>query len=214
MISIASAASGATLTPGDMNASRLSVDSFAMRIMSPDAFDSQPRPFGLGQERPGARQFYQHRNSSRLSVVDVVGERQDFKLQKVDPFFTDSSGDYYREFEQKLANLTAKNSDTDLCIEDFLKESEKEWFKDFRNAKLGRSRSPSRARSPVRSLLVKKNRASRVSLDVTSLAPSDEDLPDDGGHRGPDRDDEFLLGAGYKPPKGLKKLVTSHAPEK
>ena len=209
-----SVASFTTLTPNDPSHNRLSVDTFAMRMMSADGSETRPQAFGLNnpQARPGASQIYQNRNSSRLSVIDVVGDRHDFKLQKVDPFFTDSTGEYYKTFEQKLGALTAKNSDTDLCIEDYLKSSEKEWFTAFRNAKLGRSRSPSRAPSPApgAGLLVKKNRQSQASVvSVNSLAPSDEDDNDIlGGRDEDDRDDEFLLGTGYKPPKGLKKFLS------
>jgi len=197
-----SVTSVATLAINDPNASRLSVDSFAMRIMTPDASDTRPHQFGIynAQARPNAMQIYQDRSraSSRLSVIDVVGDRHDFKLQKVDPFFTDSTGEYYNDFEQKLADLNAKNSETDLCIDDYLKDSEKKWAKDFRDAKLGRARSPSADR-----------RKSRVTsmASMQSLNPSDDE--GDYEHpRGPDRDDEFLLGDGYKPPTGLKKLLS------
>jgi alpha-1,3-glucan synthase len=210
-----SVSSLATITPGNEPGNRLSVDTFAMRMMSADPSETRPQAFALNsnpQARPNARQLYQNRNSSRLSVIDVVGDRQDFKLQKVDPFFTDSTGDYYKQFESRLEGLTAKNSDTDLCIDDFLKQSEKQWFKEFRDAKLGRSRSPSRTREGG-GLLVKKNRSgSRVAsmVSVNSLAPSEDD--DDDHHRQDgqppdDRDDEFLLGTGYKAPRGLKKLL-------
>ncbi|KAK3695819.1 putative cell wall alpha-1, 3-glucan synthase [Podospora appendiculata] len=212
-----SVSSLATIVANDPNqaGSRLSVDTLAMRMMSPDGSETRPGAFGLPnpQARPGASAMYQNRNrnSSRLSVVDVVGERHDFKLQKVDPFFTDANGEYYKEFEQKLQNLTAKNSDTELCIEDYLKESEKTWFKEFREAKLGRSRDVSRERSPAPSLLVKKNRQSRVSsvASVNSIAPSDEEDNDEHDRQQEsNRDDEFLLGDGYKPPTGLKKLLS------
>ena len=206
--SITSLATIAANDPGN----RSSIDTFAMRIMSPDSSETRAGNFSLPgnpQARPGASTIYRNRNSSRLSVIDVVGDRNDFKLQKVDPFFTDSTGDYYRDFTQKLSGLTAKNSETDLCIEDYLKESEKTWFKEFRDAKLGRgrSRSPSRARSPS-GLMVKKNRGSRVAsvVSINSIAPSDEEDNDDRQPEGPDRDDQFLLGDGYKPPKGRSPL--------
>jgi len=195
----------ATLAINDPNASRLSVDTFAMRIMSPDQSDTQPHQFGIygAQPRPNANQIYMDRSraSSRLSVIDVVGDRHDFKLQKVDPFFTDSTGEYYNTFEQKLADLNAKNSDTDLCIDDYLKESEKQWAKDFRDAKLGRARSPDPASN---------KRKSRVTsmMSVQSISPSDDENDDYHQPSGPDRDDEFLLGDGYKPPTGLKKLLS------
>jgi alpha-1,3-glucan synthase len=35
-------------------------------------------------------------SASVLSLNSVVGDKKDFKLQKVDPFFTDSTGEYYK----------------------------------------------------------------------------------------------------------------------
>ncbi|KAJ9131638.1 Cell wall alpha-1,3-glucan synthase mok13 [Pleurostoma richardsiae] len=192
---------------GGQAGNRESVDTFAWRIMAPDGASRPPSTFGLNVPagaRGGGSSLYSNRNSSRLSVIDVVGDRTDYKLQKVDPFFTDSTGEYYKTFESRLAGLTAKNSDTDLCIEEFLTKSEKEWFARFRDAKLGRSRSPSR--SPAPSLLRKKRHSRAVS--VTSLTPSEEGSSDEVNVvREMERDDEFLLGTGYKPPKGLKKLL-------
>ncbi|KAJ4412539.1 hypothetical protein N0V85_003674 [Neurospora sp. IMI 360204] len=205
---------------GQKAGDRGSVDTFAMRMMSPDGSETRPQAFGLlnPQARPGASGLYQarNRNSSRLSVIDVVGDRQDFRLQKVDPFFTDANGQYYREFESKLNGLTAKNSETELCIEDYLKESEKEWFKQFRNAKLGRSRSPSRSRSPMPGLKIKKTRHASIA-SVQSISPSEdgslsnEERNNNNNNNegvGHHRDDQFLLGEGYRPPTGLKKLLS------
>ena len=202
-----SVSSLATIAANDPNQSQLSVDSFAMRIMSPDGSETRPHPFGLYSARPGIYQD-RSRNSSRLSVVDVVGDRHDLKLQKVDPFFTDSTGEYYQEFEQKLLGLTPKNSDTELCIDDFLKKSEKKWFQEFRDAKLGRNRSPSRTRSPAPSLMAAKKKSRVVSaVSVQTISPSDDE-GDDDQQQGTHRDDEFLLGEGYKPPTGLKKFLS------
>ncbi|KAK9563021.1 Cell wall alpha-1,3-glucan synthase ags1 [Aspergillus fumigatus] len=95
---------------------------------------------------PPTRPFLEPGNrlssASVLSVDSVVGDKKDFKLQKVDPFFTDSHGEYARLFEKSLENLNAANSETQLCIEEFLVKSEKEWFDKFRDAKLGRLNSP------------------------------------------------------------------------
>ncbi|KAJ4081994.1 hypothetical protein NW760_004945 [Fusarium oxysporum] len=194
-----SVSSLATITnePG----SRLGVDTFAMHMMSPDESETRPQAFGLHspQSPPDASLNFQHDDqwrSSRLSVENVIGERNDLKLQIVQPFFTDVTGEYYKAFEQKLVGLTSKNSDTDLCIEDYLKESEKEWFKHFHNAKLGRSRSPSRTRSPA------------PSMSGETLAPLDDDMQHGEWQNRPDSDDEFLLGTGYKPPKGFKKWLS------
>jgi alpha-1,3-glucan synthase len=181
---------------------RESVDAFAFRMMAPDS--TAQSNLGTNSDRlTVGHGFTNHSNSSHLSVVDVVGQRTDYKLQKVDPFFNDSTGEYYREFEQKLAGLSVKNSENELCIEEYLKKSEREWFKRFKDAKLGRSRSPSASPLPNR---LHRPRHSR-SVSYNSIAPSDEDDADEFDARisNPDRDDEFLLGTGFKPPKGLKK---------
>ncbi|KAI3398107.1 hypothetical protein diail_9860 [Diaporthe ilicicola] len=180
---------------------RDSVDTFAFRIMAPDS-TAQSQLTAIPSSSAVSRGLKNRHSSSRLSVIDVVGERTDYKLQKVDPFFNDSTGEYYRDYEQKLAGLSVKNSETNLCIEEYLTKSEREWFKRFKEAKLGRSRSPSASPSP-------RNGQSRT-VSYNSISPSDEDEVGDEDYMrnsDPDRDDEFLLGSGYKPPKGLKKLL-------
>ncbi|KAL4860332.1 hypothetical protein BDV12DRAFT_205194 [Aspergillus spectabilis] len=55
------------------------------------------------------------RKSDRdLSLDSIVGGKKDFNLQKVDPFFTDSNGEYYRHFEQQLEKLNGSNSESQL----------------------------------------------------------------------------------------------------
>lgn len=172
---------------------RDSTDSFANRIMAPDSTATLMPPL----LRPGLTTH--HRNSSLLSVNEVVGSRTDYKLQKVDPFFNDSTGEYYRAFEEKLAGLTAKNSENEMCIEEYLVESERDWSKRFRNAKLGRSRSPGARRSM-------NGRGHSRNSSYNSLAPSEVGSEDRVEIEGEDfGDDEFLLGKTYKPPTGLKK---------
>ncbi|KAK5172317.1 Cell wall alpha-1,3-glucan synthase ags1 [Saxophila tyrrhenica] len=141
------------------------------------------------------------RNRSTLSLQLVVGERTDFKLQKVDPFFTDSTGLFYREFEEKLKALNSKNSESsDYIIEEFLVKSEKDWFNTFRNAKLGRL----------------KNHGSSTNLRTYSQPPStlasrrnsfEMHGSDEMSHHSEDAGDEFLLGADYKPPTGMRKWM-------
>jgi alpha-1,3-glucan synthase len=158
-----------------------------------------------------------NRNSSLLSLPDVVGDRQDLKLQQVDQFFNDTSGEYMAEFDEMLENLSAQNSANDLCIETFLKKSEKEWFSRYRDAKLGRHRDSSRTRSPAPSRpssrngegrnesVVSRGRQRHRSLTPSGLAMSVfETSPPPMGHA---VDDEFLLGDGYQAPTGLKKYV-------
>lgn len=200
-----------------------SYDSFAMRAQNDGNFPTSPSfapsshdsIAGLPLPQPS---FYQqgNRNSSQLSLSDVVGERHDMKLQKVDLSFNDSNGEFLAEFEQKLANITAKNSHTELCIEEFLKKSEKEWFKRYREAKLGLStRDMSRTRSPSgrrpqsqdgkgrdSSIVSRGRQRHRSATPHSNITYESTEM---GSPRGPDVDDEFLLGDGYKAPTGLRK---------
>lgn len=138
-----------------------------------------------------------------LSVDLVVGEKTDFNLQKVDPFFTDSTGMYYHEFEKKLETLDGKNSETANCIEKFLVESEKSWFNDFRNAKLGRLKNypyAHSARSSLRSAPASESNLALGRVDAFEMQ-SDEERDSISV------EDEFLLGKDYKPPTGVRKWM-------
>jgi alpha-1,3-glucan synthase len=136
-------------------------------------------------------------SSSRLSALSldtVVGNKTDFNLQKVDPFFTDSNGAFTAQFTAKLATLDANNSE-DTCIEEFLVKSEKKWFDEFRNAKLGRhSRTVSRQSS------FQRERGDR------SAAPSISRFSDAGDETDTNSDDmdQFMLGKDYVPPTGAQ----------
>ncbi|KAF2804995.1 alpha-1,3-glucan synthase Ags2 [Mytilinidion resinicola] len=132
-------------------------------------------------------------SASPLSVDSVVGERQDFKLQKVDPFFTDSTGEYYNAFSSRLEKLNGKNSESELCIEEFLVKSEKRWFGRFREAKL---------RGSVYVHPVSAHLESSVSLPGSSAPPTPSVMSEESFN------DEFLLGRDYKPPTGLKKYLS------
>ncbi|EAW12377.1 alpha-1,3-glucan synthase Ags1 [Aspergillus clavatus NRRL 1] len=153
---------------------------------------------------PPSRPFLEPGNrmssASVLSVDSIVGDKKDFKLQKVDPFFTDSHGEYSRSFEKSLEVLSGSNSESQLCIEEFLVKSEKEWFDKFRDAKLGRLNSPApsvfrgkRGPSPVDSYFGD-DASSRMSPDNDERSQEEED-------------DEFLLGKDYVPPTGLRKWM-------
>lgn len=176
---------------------------------------SFPRPMGLGMHDNASR-------SSMLSVDEVVGERHDFKLQQVDPFFTDKDGDFYAAFEKSLGDLDSHNSIADLCIEDFLVKSEKEWFDMFRDAKLGRgrgrsaspsSRPGSRDRSRSRSMLgvfgggggnrrvSRLRNASQLSIEVPSGGTTPDNTSADPFN------EQFELPDNYVPPEGLKKYL-------
>jgi alpha-1,3-glucan synthase len=144
-------------------------------------------PSPLFAQSPSAR-------SSVLSLDAIVGDKKDFKLQKVDPFFTDSTSEFYNAFESKLGGLSGKNSETELCIEEYLIKSEKSWFDRFRDARLGRSAAGSRAASPMMSGNISSARSSFSRDNRSSGALIAEK-------------DEFLLGDDYIPPTGLKKYL-------
>ncbi|KAL3424556.1 glycosyl transferase group 1 [Phlyctema vagabunda] len=148
----------------------------------------------LPQKRPGGR----NRNSSVLSLVEVTGDRKDYSLQKVDPTFNDTNGKYYNAFEGLLQQkLDGKTSETDLCIEEYLVDSEKEWFKKYREAKLTKSREPSPNPSARRT-------SSRYSIPYgsPSIANSEENVS-----IAPSVEDEFLLGENFKRDSFLKRVM-------
>lgn len=91
-----------------------------------------PRPLLQGSEIRAAS-----RSRPALAGETVVGAREDYQLQQVDPFFTDPSGEYQQDFERKLQTLSGNNSESKLCIQEFLMKSEKSFFSDYRNKKLG-----------------------------------------------------------------------------
>ncbi|KIV91342.1 hypothetical protein, variant [Exophiala mesophila] len=133
---------------------------------------------------------------SVLSINSIVGEKTDFNLQKVDPFFTDSNGEFARNFEKKLDSLNGNNSETTNCIEEFLVKSEKSWFTTFRDAKLGRNYyTPS----------VHESR--NVSGTPSIIGQRSESGSDSQDHEYDSIADEFLLGKDYVPPSGIRKWM-------
>jgi len=162
-------------------------------LVDQDPFGDLPAP-----TPPFASAYSSHRNSM-VSLQDVVGDRSDLKLQKVDATFNDSTGEYYSKFEGYLDDLNMENSQGALCISSFLKHSEKEWFGRYRNAKLG-LQSPSSTVPPTPD-----NRSESIAEpaggDTRSLPATDKNSPVVF------IEDEFLLGADYRPPTGLKKYA-------
>lgn len=145
-----------------------------------------PRALGEGSNRISS-------TPSMLSISSIVGEKTDFKLQKVDPFFTDSSGEFSRAFEKKLETLNGGNSESTTCIEEFLVKSEKTWFTSFRDAKLGRHHYTPSAQE------------SRVTSAAPSIYGGYSEHDSEGQEHDPNNlADEFLLGKDYKPPTGVR----------
>ncbi|KAL8689434.1 MAG: hypothetical protein Q9218_004894 [Villophora microphyllina] len=186
-------------------------------IRSPDLASTPPTPLSPSLNAtandallpPNAAFSQQHRRSasgaSILSVDTVVGDKKDYKLQKVDPFFTDSTGEYYKAFDEKLKDLDGKTSEGQLCIEDYLVKSERKWFNKFRDARLGRTPGHSRIASPAPSIFKKSRPPSPTGSIFHGEAAFDK--PESEESRELSDDDEYLLGNDYKPPTGLRKYM-------
>lgn len=122
------------------------------------------------------------------SFETVLQGKKDYKLQKAEPFFTDATGYYYNDFNTKLHGLNAKSSEGPLCIENYLVQSEKEWFNRLWVNKMGKSNG---------------------SIPAFFNLPTWGDVPAsprytkslEGGNQ-----DQFPLQNGYRPPTGLKKV--------
>jgi alpha-1,3-glucan synthase len=76
-------------------------------------------------------------NGSHLSLASVLSGRSDFALSKVEDLFTDADGKYFKQFSSELSKMDAKTSKDELCIEEFIFRSEKEWATSVRSKKLG-----------------------------------------------------------------------------
>jgi alpha-1,3-glucan synthase len=129
-------------------------------------------------------------SASVLSLKTVVGDETNYCMQNVEPFFTDSQGVYTKQFGSLLAGLTGQTSTNQLCIEDFIMKSEKNWFGRFYNAKLG-----------VKSAL------SNVTAVPASEVSSRSGSSNTSIHSGTVIVDEFELGQDFKPAGGFKKIV-------
>jgi alpha-1,3-glucan synthase len=160
----------------------------------------------LEMNRPKLQRSAQ--TSNRTSVVDlgeILGERKDFALQQVDPFFTDSNEEFYNVFKQKLEQLNARNSTTDLCTEEYIVESTRAWFSRRHDAKVGVHSLFSSASSSTVSL--KKKGRVQVHLQETDSLNSSEDERNARSVDHPSRTekDDFDFGENFVPPTGLRK---------
>lgn len=142
-------------------------------IHTPQAIDSFP---SLGPH------YFPHGSIPILSTSDVKGEKPDNMLQNVTPFFSDQEQEYEAKFKQKLKRLNGKNSENQLCIEEYLLQSEKSWFGKLRAAELRRvSVYPMGAQSPEE--MAKRNKEKKA------------------------REDEFGIARNHKPPTGIKRIL-------
>ena len=137
-------------------------------------------------------------SANYLSLGSVLQGKKDYKLQSVEPFFTDPTGLYYNAFEKKLENLNGKSSEGPLCVEDYLTSSEKDWFSRFRSVKMGKSAADSPASSVFRLPLINERM-------VPSAAASTVELEHFDAHN--NAHEQYLLNDDYKPPTRMKKFL-------
>ena len=148
------------------------IDPNSKIVRTPNAPDMFP---SLG------RHYFPHGSVAVLSTSEIKDEKPDNALQNVTPFFSDPQKEYENTFQQGLKNLNGKNSENQLCIEEYLLRSEKSWFGKLRNAELSKApvgKSPEQA-------------------PTTMVEEVRKKAADDG----------FGLGANHKPPSGLKRLM-------
>jgi len=144
---------------------------------------------------------------STVSLSSITDSSQGFELQKVDQDFTDSRGNYYNLFQKNLQKLNGDTSTGSLCIEEYLIKSEREWYGQYKSAKLGRfsvieraDSSSAASESQNGDSVVKSepgsshpDRSQATDLSIAHvIAKTEADL------------DHWHLGEGYKPPTGLK----------
>ena len=137
-------------------------------------------------------------SANYLSLGSVLQGKKDYKLQSVEPFFTDPTGLYYNAFKKKLEKLNGKSSEGSLCIEDYLTSSEKDWFNRFRNVKMGKSAAASPASSVFRLPLINERM-------VPSAVNSTVELEHFDAHN--NAHEQYLLNDDYKPPTRVKKFL-------
>ena len=144
---------------------------------------------------PGLQDSITPPTAAFLSLGTVLQGKKDYKLQSVEPFFTDPTGLYYNAFEKKLAKLNGKSSEGSLCVEEYLTASEKDWFNRFRNVKMGKSPESTPASSVFRLPLTRQNSTGSVTT------------ADETGDAEYNRGEQYLLQDDYQPPTGIKKVL-------
>ncbi|GIZ44984.1 hypothetical protein CKM354_000816800 [Cercospora kikuchii] len=117
-----------------------------------------------------------------LSTETVMDEKKN-QPQDLMPFFTDPTGLYIKTFDKKLDSLNGSNSESALCIEEYLEKSEKEWFGRLHDAKMSRATTPNASRGPT------------PAGSIYEGIETDESLA------------QFLLPENYKAPTGIKRIM-------
>ncbi|KAL8728257.1 MAG: hypothetical protein Q9181_005404 [Wetmoreana brouardii] len=139
-------------------------------------------------------------DNHRFSYGTVLQGKKDYALQNVEPFFTDPTGLYYKAFHLELRDLSIHNSESALCIEDFLTLSEKDWYSRLHKVKMGKRASRAR---PATIFHAPVQRAGSV-VSIFNENVESAAIPDNSA-------EQFLLREQYQPPYGLKKLLLRRA---
>lgn len=162
------------------------------------------------------------RYDKRLSLRQIRGAEEEtpFSLQRVIPSFTDRKGSYAHKFGDLLEQVDAKSSVNTLCIENYLKTSEKQFFGKYARAKLGvshQAQAQPHAEVPLmpgsfssKGQDSRRPTLHRLDADVSS-SPSGSH-PDSNFESssavmaGGRRDTVFNLGKDYVAPRGVSKI--------
>ena len=136
---------------------------------------SPPIPGGILDIRP---------HSPSPSRTPGLESKSHKAQQDLMPIFSDSTGLYYRAFEQKLRDMDGKNSENKLCIERFLMKSEKEWFNRLHTVKMSAPDTPAYS---------------------NAVTPAASVMNGFDGHR--ETMGQFLLPDNYTPPTGIKRIL-------
>ncbi|KAK3698923.1 hypothetical protein LTR37_016710 [Vermiconidia calcicola] len=171
-------------------------DSFIAPSNTIPAIRSSPLPASIWQSAtaPGAQSEHASFSPAMLSSDVVVGEKKDFNLQKVDPFFTDPEQDYETAFVRQLHDLNGKNTYA-TTIETFITKSEKDWYNRLRGVKMGKTSTP------VGSIFQGKTGHNTPVSALREYNVEDTETNHDQMRR------QFLLADDYEPPTGIRKLT-------
>ena len=119
-----------------------------------------------------------------LSTERIMDEKPNKQPQDLTPFFTDPTGLYYRTFERQLESLSGKTSENNLCIEEYLEKSEKQWFNRLHNVKMSNANTPAQSRAVTPAGSIYEGVDTQESME------------------------QFLLPENYKPPTGLRRILS------
>jgi alpha-1,3-glucan synthase len=208
------AASNSHLFAGVLNGNRRSTiiedEENTPSPMSPDTPDSAQnflspanRPH-IASPSPAYSPIGPSRQTSMLDLkaIKPEGDAKNYNLQRVDPFFTDPTGLYFRTFENMLEDVTPSNAEGSMAIESYLMKSEKEWFTRYQSAKMGKNSTVS-----VRSLATQPSR----SAFRWSGSDSATEVADDESLRQRNVTDydvkQFEIDADYVAPNKLARMM-------